>query len=460
MTRTQLKNRPKKYSVSQVLIITPEEQILVNRQEQHRPIKLGTDKIKGGLHVVDLSGTVETTYVSLENFAEQEVEDAIRLDPREYLPHDAPEPLDLLIGVTATQNDQENSAALIAYAPKVSVNQLVANLGANPVLIEPGLTVMAQDYLSQQKNAVVLEINEGVITGLLVLEGKVRNRLRELASTVQLTDQAISVASSLSSLAEDVMHVGLTGHPLYCQNIAEQLEQKGAQVKVYDVTELASAALRQAPLVIIQPEIVRKQNPYLPLGLGLVAAVLPGLLLTALNSKLQGQIDQARHETERLRPQVTEADQLTREIENFRAIQAQAKAITDNRVNWIDSLTQLTKQLPVEPQSEDYNVRLKTLNASISNPPVSSPPPTPNAPPPDPNAQATTAPVAPVTPTLTPPLLTYDLDMQAISRDAATQAITSFERTYNFQLSKLNRNENNTWDITATALEKSTPERP
>lgn len=449
---------PKALSSQQVLILTPGEAFVFDRKGAGGPVESAA-KVKGLTQVVDLTDTAVTTFGNFPEFTEAEAGDSIRLDPRDYLPREAPDPADLLLDVLPTRNEQDQTAALIGYVRKEDVTELVQGLNpAQITTIEPGIVTAARSYLKSGTDAALLQVIGEQMIGLLVSQGKVRARLREIVSPARLQEQGIMILSGLAGLGHDVTHVGLLGTPASVQAIAQDLsEEENLTVTVFTPADLAQVALDSPPLLNIRPKVERQASPLGPLLLGAAIGFLPGLVLSAMNSMTQRHISAAEQQTAALLPQVQEADRISAELGQIRDVQSKARDITEKRVNWDASLGRLIGMLP--ESGGNYAVRLRSLSGGIVNPQqpadqsAAQSAATGGA---QPTTGTESASVAPVTPavTLNTPRVKYDLEMLATSRYAATSAVTNLEKTYDFQLDSLTRNQTGGWDLSGTATEK------
>lgn len=447
------KPKPRKtVHIQNALVVTPHEAFAYDKKGQGGPTE-SAQKLKGATRIVDLTDTVDTTFGNFAEFTQEEVAQAILTDPRDYLPKEAPAPEELFLDVLPTQNEQGRTAALIAYVRKSDMGSILRNLSPSQVItVEPAVVIVANDYIQRGEEAAVLQVSDHYLTGLLVSEGQIRSRLREIISPSRTSEQGINMLSTLASLGNMVTHIGLTGRPDTVEEIASSLSEEGLEVRSYGPEQLAECAIKQPLLFNLRPQAVRKANPLLPLGVGLAAGLLPGLVIGAGNQTLQSKISTANQATAALRPQVDEANRLSAEIKNVRDTQQKAEEITKSRVNWDKSLTTLTAYLPQE--SDKYNVMLSRLKASIANPPAAAAATPTNGVTPD-NNQGTPPGNQAANPVLSTPLVKYDLEMVAVSRFAATTAISNFEKNYNFNLTSISRNESGGWSLRGTATEKN-----
>lgn len=444
MTKTK---PPKSPPVQQVLIVTPGETFTFEKKGTG-VVAAARPRNNARTRIVDLSDTTETTFGNFTEFKEHEVADSIRTDPRDYLPREAPEPRELVLDVLPSRNEQDQTAALIGYLRKTDVERLTQNVNAARIMvIEPAILTAAGTYVESGDEAVLLQVGETQLTGLLVSGGKIRARLREIISPTRVEEQSIGILSGLANLGSSVNHIGLLGYPETVEALAERFAQEeNVNLRVFTPEVLAQTAISTPSLLNLRPPVIRNINPALPLLAGAAAGFLPGLIMEAMNTGIKRNVEAMQQEITSLKPQVQEADQLRAEIAQIRDIQAKAKEITENRVNWDNSLSRLTAMLP--QQSGQYNVKLKTLNATIANPPAQA-----QAAQSTPNSPATVAAVHTAA-VLSKPLLKYDLEMTGVSRYAATSTVTNFEKSFNFQLTSLSRNQTSGWDIRGTAIEK------
>jgi len=419
------------------------------------PEQLTELKIKGQLGVVDLGVLTETTYVSMPELTPDEMLAAIQLTPTDYLPSGSRD--DAPLSILPTINDENQSAALIAFMPNETLNLLVqrvtqASLGFAGV--EPAIVTAILGVQNSNSATVILQTEPFQHVGLLMFGGQIIGRSR-MAATPHLEeriDELYSVLTGMMSLLPPTHpHISalvLLGDPETTARMHAQVEQDNNDVTVTILKgeHLARLALQHGlTLPVTTKGEGRLGSPLLPLLLGAAAGLLPFGVISLQNMQITRSMQREQVVVNKQRGEVQEHSALLRRQQVALGIIQEANTILDSRVNWRERLTRITDQLPED--GGRYTVRFRSFNATA----------TPLTPPNTLSGTAETGAEAQSTPAATPnlrPEVRYTFTALTPSRAAATNAITNFEHTFRLNLEEITREGNGNWQFRGQLQEK------
>ncbi|AZI44297.1 hypothetical protein EHF33_15520 [Deinococcus psychrotolerans] len=459
-----------KHTPQYVLVMTDTDNTLSDKKghvQTVTPDTLASLKLRGTVHVVDLTGLADITFTPAPGLTPQQASSAIALSPETYLPAHVAE--DAIFGVLPTIDDQGENAALITYTSKQAMGDLTRALSAAglSLLSVENAALTALHRLPKQGGGAIITSTEHQHVALIANDTRIIGRIRQPASQQigerldQLFDMLTSITSILHGQNTSLDHIILIADPESAQRLHDETMHGTPDFTLDILTQSDLAQLGfLAPTLPLKPgkqtSTVQRGDlkAYLPLAIGLAVAVLPFLALTLLNQATQRQISGDQVALTALSAPLNEYAALNTSIARGQAAQQQVNTILSNRVNWPQKLTALTDQLPT--QNGAFTVKLQTLQATAIQ---SAPPPPPTASVP-PTPGGTPVPIsAPLT--LPAPTITYTLTAQATNKAAINDAINTLESRYALNLTTLRKTlpttaQQGVWVMQATATEKPT----